>query len=166
MLGLSGCHALSDSRFIWLGHGKAYADPWVVEAAIRDTPVRLSFKLSKTSPLKCCINLRPYSAELGDSGLQTQEIFNAWVRAQYGNSAQIRVLAGKSYFKPYGHPTKNDEKNTQDVFFEIGTVAETDICLTRTAEVKSCPEFHALKDGVTVQLTLIEAVNRILQRLR
>lgn len=164
ILGFSGCHALSDNRFIWLGHGKAYNDPWVIEAAIRDTPVRLSFKFSSKLPLKCCINLRPYWEALGDAGLK--KAFETWVKAQYGDNAKISNVEDKPYFKPYGHPPETESTNTQDVFFKIGTVAGDDICLTSTAKVKSCSEFPALKDGITVQLTLIEAVNRILQRLR
>lgn len=54
VLGLTGALPLSPNQLWWLGHGSGcYADPWVIEAAVRDTPVRLSFKPGRVGTFLC-----------------------------------------------------------------------------------------------------------------
>lgn len=165
VLGVTGALPITPARLLWLGYGAAYADHGgVIEAAVRGTPVRLSFKFSETHPPRCCINLRPYSEKLGDGG-DCKDGFMAWVKRQYGENAAIQVPSGKCYFKPFGHApgsVDGDRGKTKYIFFDLGD----EISLARVAEVKSCPEFPALGQDVVVKLTLIEAVSRILQRLR
>ena len=159
VLGITGALPIAPARLLWLGYRAAYADHGgVIEAAVRGTPVRLSFKFSETHPPRCCINLRPYSEKLGKGG-DCKNDFVAWVKRQYGEDVD------KCYFKPFGHvpdSVDGDCGKTKDIFFDLGD----EISLARVAEVKSCPEFPALGRDVVVKLTLIEAVSRILQRLR
>ncbi|GAB2948467.1 hypothetical protein [Aquaspirillum soli] len=160
VLGLTGALPLSPNQLLWLGHGSGYyADPWVIEAAVRDTPVRLSFKFKDNEQLSCCINLRPYAERLGET--QPEDVaFAQWVHQQYAK--EVRANTPAAYFKPFGHPPDSKEGKTVDTFFKLGP----EMCLTHLAEVKSCPEFAHLGSGTVVQLTLVEAVSRILQRLR
>lgn len=65
--GITGALPILPTQLIWLGQGPAYADHWVIEAAVRNTPVRLSFKFKKNLPIRCCINLRPYSLNFGEA---------------------------------------------------------------------------------------------------
>lgn len=166
VLGVTGALPVAPARLLWLGYGAAYADHGgVIEAAVRGTPVRFSFKFSENLSPRCRINLRPYSEKLGGDGYDCKERFEAWIKSQYGKAVELKSRNNAFYFKPFGHApgsAGNTRANTIDTFFDLGD----EISLARVAEVKSCPEFPALGRDVVVKLTLIEAVSRILQRLR
>lgn len=161
--GITGALPILPTQLIWLGQGPAYADHWVIEAAVRNTPVRLSFKFKKNLPIRCCINLRPYSLNFGEAKPALVQGFCQWVQDHYSQAVKANDPA--PYFKPFGHqpnPVNGQPARTIDTFFELNN----GMCLTRLPTVKSCPEFPQLGSSIVVKLTLVEAVSRILQRLR
>lgn len=158
VLGVTDALPIAQTRLLWLGHGRSYADPWVIEAAVQGTPVRLSFKFRQDVALRCCINLRPYAEDFGKRKSGQETIFSQWVHDHYGHNVKAANTA--PYFKPFGY-SPNSTSRTVDTYFELGS----EICLTHLTTVKFCPEFSKIGPDTVVQLTFIEAVSRILTAL-
>lgn len=161
--GVFGGQRISPNALLCLGHGPAYADPCVIEIALRDTPLRFSFKFRQNDPLGCCVNLRPFATVLGQAGDQEQRAaFRDWIAAHY--SSGPRAADAAPYFKPYGHPPATVNGNTVDTYFDVAGTNGSDLCLDQPSTVMACPEFPHLAKQVTLQLTLAQAVQRILLR--
>lgn len=163
VLGVFGGQRISPNALLCLGHGPAYADPCVIEIALRDTPLRFSFKFRQNDPLACCINLRPFATVLGQAGDQEHRAaFQDWIAAHYGSEPKARATA--PYFKPYGQPPATASGDTDDTYFELAPTNHSDLCLTQPSAVMACPEFPHLAKQLTLKLTLAQAVQRILLR--
>ena len=131
-----------------------------IEVAVQGTPVRFSFKFATQTPPRCCINLRPFSTRHAGETAEQKARFTAWVEQHYGCAPKAPEQA--PYFKPFGHPPRHADGKTSDVFFDLGP----DLSPTRPTPVQQCPEFPGLAEGLSVPLTLLEAMQRILPRLR
>lgn len=135
-----------------------YNDSLVIEVAAAGK-IRFSFKF-KSERLECCVNLRPFSENIGEDSSKNIENFKNWVKENYGED--VKSGRGHPYFKPFGcREIQGDRNITKDIFFSLGEsyTAEED-----KQAIKKCPEFPDASHQ-QIKINLREAVQRILDRL-
>lgn len=146
----------------YLGFKKnVYNDSLVIEVAAAGK-IRFSFKFKseRLERLECCVNLRPFSENIGEDSSKNIENFKNWVKENYGED--VKLGRGHPYFKPFGCREIQGGRNiTKDIFFSLGEsyTAEED-----KQAIKKCPEFPDASHQ-QIKINLREAVQRILDRL-